>query len=102
MTERSMTRISGLDLAMAAALLGLCGGSSAAAHPSPDEGSSKGKSLISGKCVACHAQSVIDGRRASEAEWRRIVERMRVHGADLNEHDVELIVRYLRAMQAPA
>lgn len=62
-----------------------------------DESAAAGKSLVAQHCVSCHALTIVDDRRATEAEWQEIVERMVLFGADVDDAKAKDIVKYLSA-----
>ena len=54
-----------------------------------------GKSLLEERCTRCHDLGRVERARKTEEEWKATVERMVGKGAQLNEAEQELVIRYL-------
>jgi cytochrome c5 len=54
-----------------------------------------GKSLVEERCTQCHDLGRVERAKKTEEEWRATVERMVGKGAQLNEAEQELVIKYL-------
>jgi len=54
-----------------------------------------GKSLLEERCTKCHGLGGVERSKKTEEEWRATVERMVVKGAQLDEAEQELVIKYL-------
>jgi cytochrome c5 len=55
----------------------------------------EGKSLVESRCSTCHPVSLVETAKKTEAEWQATVERMVASGAQLNQTQQELVIKYL-------
>jgi mono/diheme cytochrome c family protein len=54
-----------------------------------------GKSLLEERCTVCHGLGGVERAKKTEEEWKTTVERMVGKGAQLNEAEQELVIKYL-------
>jgi cytochrome c5 len=54
-----------------------------------------GKSLLEEQCTVCHDLGRVERAKKTEEEWKTTVERMVGKGAQLNEVEQELVIKYL-------
>ena len=54
-----------------------------------------GKSLVEERCTMCHDLGRVERAKKTEEEWKATVERMVGKGAQLNEAEQELVIKYL-------
>ena len=54
-----------------------------------------GKSLVEERCTRCHDLGGVERAKKTEEEWKATVERMVGKGAQLNEAERELVIKYL-------
>jgi hypothetical protein len=54
-----------------------------------------GKSLLEERCTVCHDLGRVERAKKTEEEWKTAVERMVGKGAQLNEVEQELVIKYL-------
>ena len=54
-----------------------------------------GKSLLDERCTRCHDLGWVERAKKTEQEWKTTVERMVGKGAQLNEVEQELLIKYL-------
>ncbi len=76
-----------------------CGGAreETAAPPTQQEtGAPEGKALVEERCTKCHGLERVRQYRKREAEWRATVERMVEKGAELDQAEQELVIKYLK------
>jgi len=55
----------------------------------------EGRPIVQGGCAGCHGLDLITNKKASQADWTGIVERMRGYGATLNEAQTKTLIDYL-------
>ena len=56
-----------------------------------------GKTLVAERCVGCHNINRVTSASHTADEWKEIVERMIVKGADLTEQEQQIVLDYLVA-----
>ena len=54
-----------------------------------------GKSLLEERCTVCHDLGRVERAKKTEEEWKTTVERMVGKGAQLNQAEQELLIKYL-------
>jgi cytochrome c5 len=54
-----------------------------------------GKSLVEERCTQCHDLGRVERAKKTEEEWKATVERMVGKGAQLNQAEQELVIKYL-------
>ena len=54
-----------------------------------------GQSLLQERCTKCHGLGGVERAKKTEEEWKATVERMVGKGAQLNEAEQELVIKYL-------
>jgi len=54
-----------------------------------------GQSLLQDRCTVCHGLGGVERAKKTEEEWRATVERMVGKGAQLDEAEQELLIKYL-------
>lgn len=54
-----------------------------------------GKSLLEDRCTVCHDLGRVERAKKTEEEWKATVERMVEKGAQLDEAEQELLIKYL-------
>jgi cytochrome c5 len=54
-----------------------------------------GQSLLQERCTKCHGLGGVERAKKTEEEWKATVERMVEKGAQLNEAEQELVIKYL-------
>ena len=54
-----------------------------------------GKSLLEERCTGCHDLGRVEQAKKTEEEWTATVERMVEKGAQLNQAEQELVIKYL-------
>ncbi len=54
-----------------------------------------GKSLLEKRCTKCHDLGRVERAKKTEEEWKATVERMVGKGAQLDEAEQELVIKYL-------
>ncbi|MDH4135871.1 MAG: hypothetical protein OEW09_04015 [Anaerolineae bacterium] len=54
-----------------------------------------GKSLLQERCTVCHDLGRVERAKKTEEEWKATVERMVGKGAQLDEAEQELLIKYL-------
>ena len=55
----------------------------------------EGQSLLEERCTVCHGLGGVERAKKTEEEWRTTVERMVGKGAQLDEAEQELVIKYL-------
>ena len=55
----------------------------------------EGKSLLGERCTQCHDLGRVERAKKTEEEWSATVERMVGKGAQLNQAEQELLIKYL-------
>jgi len=55
----------------------------------------EGKSLVEERCTQCHGLGRVERAKKTEEEWKATVERMVEKGAQLNQAEQELVIKYL-------
>ena len=60
-------------------------------HPLEKEATS----IINKKCRVCHSTDRIYAKRRREEEWRAIILRMMGYGAEIDENEAALLLKYL-------
>jgi competence protein ComEA len=55
----------------------------------------EGRDIVKEQCGSCHALKVVTAKKATKAEWARVVDQMISRGAEIEDQDVETVVRYL-------
>ncbi len=53
------------------------------------------QALVEGVCASCHDSGLVKTTQATKQQWSEIVTRMNGKGADLSEHDTNVLVDYL-------
>jgi cytochrome c5 len=56
-----------------------------------------GKTLVEERCIGCHTLSRVISANHTADEWKEIVERMVVKGAELTEQEQQIVLDYLIA-----
>jgi mono/diheme cytochrome c family protein len=54
-----------------------------------------GQSLLQERCTQCHGLGGVERAKKTEEEWKATVERMVGKGAQLDEAEQELLIKYL-------
>ena len=54
-----------------------------------------GQSLLQERCTVCHGLGGVERAKKTEEEWKATVERMVGKGAQLNQAEQELLIKYL-------
>ena len=54
-----------------------------------------GQSLLQERCTVCHGLGGVERAKKTEEEWKATVERMVGKGAELDEAEQELLIKYL-------
>jgi cytochrome c5 len=54
-----------------------------------------GRSLLEERCTVCHDLGRVERSKKTEEEWKATVERMVGKGAQLDEAEQELLIKYL-------
>jgi mono/diheme cytochrome c family protein len=54
-----------------------------------------GQSLLQDRCTVCHGLGGVERSEKTEEEWKATVERMVGKGAQLDEAEQELVIKYL-------
>jgi cytochrome c5 len=54
-----------------------------------------GKSLVEERCTRCHDLGPVEAAKKTEEEWKTTVERMVGKGAQLDQTEQELVIKYL-------
>ena len=69
----------------------------ATAAPATEEAPAtlEGKSLLEERCTQCHDLGRVERAKKTEEEWKATVERMVGKGAQLNQAEQELLIKYL-------
>ena len=80
-----------LVVLLLAALVAACGGP----QEEPTLSVSDGKALVEERCTKCHNLERVEQAKKTEEEWKANVERMVGKGAELNQAEQELVIRYL-------
>ena len=55
-----------------------------------------GKSLVEERCTKCHDLGRVERAKKTEEEWKATVERMVGKGAELDQAEQELVIKYLQ------
>jgi cytochrome c5 len=53
--------------------------------------------LLETRCTVCHTLERVEKKKLDRAGWEKIVERMKGHGAKVNDDEREALVEYLAA-----
>lgn len=62
-----------------------------------------GKALVQKFCVSCHNIKIVTGKRGTEGEWDKTIDKMiSAHGVPLSDADADTIVDYLSANFGPS
>lgn len=56
-----------------------------------------GQTLLQERCTQCHDLGRVEGARKTAEEWKATIERMIGKGAQLNQAEQELLIKYLAA-----
>ena len=51
--------------------------------------------MVESRCSTCHPLGAVEAAKKTEAGWRETVERMVASGAQLNQEQQELVIKYL-------
>jgi cytochrome c5 len=57
-----------------------------------------GQALLQDRCTVCHGLGGVERAKKTEEEWKATVERMVGKGAELDEAEQELLIKYLAEM----
>lgn len=57
----------------------------------------RAEALIMARCSVCHSPDLISQQRLSEDRWAATVQKMKQWGAEMNDDEMGLLVRYLSA-----
>ncbi|MDH4135096.1 MAG: hypothetical protein OEW09_00040 [Anaerolineae bacterium] len=89
-------------LVIASLLAVQCGGSPATEAPATAApvateapATLDGKSLVQERCTKCHDLGRVEQAKKTEEEWKATVERMVGKGAQLNQTEQEVVIKYL-------
>jgi len=63
--------------------------------PTEEPATLDGQSLLQERCTVCHDLGRVERSEKTEEEWRATVERMVGKGAQLNQAEQELVIKYL-------
>lgn len=55
----------------------------------------RGKAIVQRNCSHCHALKVVTSKRATKDQWSALVDQMVSRGADLNDDEIDIVVKYL-------
>jgi len=58
-------------------------------------GTLDGKAMVEERCTKCHDLGRVERAKKTEEEWKATVERMVGKGAELNQAEQELVIKYL-------
>lgn len=75
---------------------------SAAATLAQDLPPGDGRDIVQEQCGSCHALKVVTAKKATREEWSQVVDQMISRGAEIEDQDVETVVRYLSKNFGPA
>jgi cytochrome c5 len=87
-----------LTLVIASLVSVQCGGSPPATEvPATEEAPAMldGQSLVEERCTQCHDLGRVEAAKKTEEEWKATVERMVGKGAQLDQTEQELVIKYL-------
>jgi competence protein ComEA len=73
-----------------------------ASGPAPTLPPGKGKPIVQRACAGCHALKVVTSKRATQEQWSSIVDQMVTRGADLSDHEIEVVIGYLSTNFGPS
>jgi cytochrome c5 len=59
------------------------------------EGETNAETLLETRCTLCHTLERVEKKKVDRAGWEKIVERMKEHGAKLDDDEREALVEYL-------
>jgi len=65
------------------------------APPTEEPATLDGQSLLQERCTVCHDLGRVERSEKTEEEWRATVERMVGKGAQVNQAEQELVIKYL-------
>jgi len=82
-----------------AIMFAIGGAAYASEADAPDAESAK--ALFSARCTGCHTLDTVTTQHGSDKQWRAVVERMIMNGAQLTDAETETIVAYLAKAQGP-
>ncbi|MGA8438094.1 MAG: helix-hairpin-helix domain-containing protein [Candidatus Sulfotelmatobacter sp.] len=54
-----------------------------------------GKEIVQRACVGCHALKVVTSKKATPDQWTALVNQMVSRGADVDDDDIDTLVKYL-------
>jgi competence protein ComEA len=54
-----------------------------------------GKDIVQRACVGCHALKVVTSKKATPDQWTTLVNQMVSRGADVDDDDIDTVVKYL-------
>ena len=55
----------------------------------------EGQKLLEQKCTSCHGAKKWTSKSMNEARWRSTILRMKSHGADLSQQDIEKLTAHM-------
>jgi mono/diheme cytochrome c family protein len=55
----------------------------------------EGKAIVERACIGCHALKVVSSKRATKKEWASVVDQMISRGAEVDDDEVETLIKYL-------
>ncbi len=82
-----------LVVLLVASLLSACDGPQQ--EEKPVSSTAEGKALVEERCAKCHDLGRVERAKKTEEEWKATVERMVGKGAQLNQSEQELVIKYL-------
>lgn len=87
--------VAGRMLCATSIVIGVLAVAAAAENQSSELPEGKGKAPLLRACVACHEIEVAIRNRYTETGWRRTVNEMVAHGAELSEPEIADVTAYL-------
>ncbi len=84
-----------LDSALAIAFTAAAGAAVSAANAQEALPDGDGRTVVEAVCAECHDLSYVTDARKSREQWQRLVTMMFEQGAPLEEHEIDVVIRYL-------
>lgn len=102
MKSPAWTILAGTTILAAAVASVAAAPAGAAAPPSSPLPDGPGKAIAQRMCVGCHTLTVVTSKRATPAEWTKVVQLMVIRGAEGTDQEIDTLTRYLAANFGPS
>lgn len=55
----------------------------------------KGRAIVERTCKSCHALKVVTSKRATQEQWKVVIDQMITRGAEVEDEEFETLLAYL-------